>query len=74
MVEMKRILGKRGRTTIPYEFRRILDLKQNDVLTFAMSDLICMLLLLSWKIDSCISSLLLFLIVFLDWDYSIGKY
>ncbi len=38
MVEMKRILGKRGRTTIPYEFRRILDLKQNDVLTFAMDN------------------------------------
>jgi len=38
MARIKRILGKRGRTTIPYEFRKILDLKHNDVLTFAMND------------------------------------
>lgn len=38
MVEIKRILGKKGRTTIPYEFRSLLNLKQNDVLTFAMDD------------------------------------
>ena len=38
MVRIKRILGKRGRTTIPYEFRKILDLRHNDVLTFAMND------------------------------------
>jgi bifunctional DNA-binding transcriptional regulator/antitoxin component of YhaV-PrlF toxin-antitoxin module len=35
---MRRILGKRGRTTIPYEFRQILDLRHNDVLTFAIND------------------------------------
>ena len=38
MANIRRILGKRGRTTIPYEFRQILDLKHNDVLTFAMND------------------------------------
>ena len=38
MSTLKRILGKKGRTTIPYEFRKILDLKHNDVLTFAMND------------------------------------
>ena len=38
MATIRRILGKRGRTTIPYEFRQILNLKHNDVLTFAMND------------------------------------
>ena len=38
MPTMRRILGKRGRTTIPYEFRQILDLRHNDVLTFAIND------------------------------------
>lgn len=38
MATVRRVLGKRGRTTIPYEFRQILDLKHNDVLTFAMND------------------------------------
>lgn len=38
MATLRRILGKRGRTTIPYEFRQILDLRHNDVLTFAMND------------------------------------
>ena len=33
MATLRRILGKRGRTTIPYEFRQILNLKHNDVLT-----------------------------------------
>ena len=38
MAMIRRILGKRGRTTIPYEYRQILDLRHNDVLTFAMND------------------------------------
>ena len=38
MATIRRILGKRGRTTIPYDFRQILDLRYNDVLTFAMND------------------------------------
>jgi len=38
MAKIKRVLGKRGRTTIPYEFRQILDLRYNDVLTFAITD------------------------------------
>lgn len=38
MATIRRILGKRGRTTIPYEFRQILDLRFNDVLTFAIND------------------------------------
>ena len=38
MATIRRILGKRGRTTIPYEFRQILDMRYNDVLTFAIND------------------------------------
>lgn len=38
MTMIRRILGKRGRTTIPYEFRQILDMRYNDVLTFAMNN------------------------------------
>ncbi|SEW38009.1 hypothetical protein SAMN05216413_2603 [Ruminococcaceae bacterium KH2T8] len=38
MAMIRRILGKRGRTTIPYEFRQILDMRYNDVLTFAIND------------------------------------
>jgi len=34
----RRLLGKRGRTTIPYDFRKKLWLKYNDVLTFAMNE------------------------------------
>ncbi len=37
MAFIRRILGKKGRTTIPYEFRQILDMRHNDVLTFAMN-------------------------------------
>ena len=38
MAFIRRILGKKGRTTIPYEFRQILDMRHNDVLTFAIND------------------------------------
>lgn len=38
MATIRRVLGKKGRTTIPYEFRQILDLRHNDILTFAMND------------------------------------
>ena len=34
----RRLLGKRGRTTIPFDFRKKLGLKYNDVLTFALND------------------------------------
>ena len=38
MPYIRKILGKRGRTTIPYEFRQILDMHYNDILTFAMNE------------------------------------
>ena len=38
MAKIKRIMGKRGRITIPYEFRDILDIRPNDILTFAITD------------------------------------
>lgn len=34
MVQMLRILGKRGRITIPYEIRQRVGFKYNDVLSF----------------------------------------
>lgn len=37
MNKILRILGKRGRITIPYEIRRRLGVKQNDVLSFTES-------------------------------------
>lgn len=37
-MEIRRILGKNGRTTIPFPMRAIMNLKDNDVLTFEFSD------------------------------------
>ncbi len=37
MATIKRILGKKGRTTIPYELRQKLDLRYNDVLKFEIN-------------------------------------
>lgn len=38
MAQMYRILGKRGRITIPYEIRRRVGFSQNDVLSFTESE------------------------------------
>lgn len=38
MSTVKKILGKKGRITIPYEFRQILDMNPDDVLTFSMNE------------------------------------
>lgn len=38
MAQMFRILGKRGRITIPYEIRQRVGFRQNDVLSFTESD------------------------------------
>lgn len=38
MYTLRKILGKRGRTTIPYEFRQILDMRAQDVITFSIND------------------------------------
>ncbi len=38
MATIRRILGKRGRITIPYDLRKILGFKLNDVLTFALTE------------------------------------
>ena len=38
MYTVRKILGKRGRTTIPYEFRQILDMRPQDVITFSIND------------------------------------
>ena len=37
MIQMYRILGKRGRITIPYEIRQRVGFSQNDVLSFTES-------------------------------------
>ncbi len=38
MAQMFRILGKRGRITIPYEIRQRVGFRQNDVLSFTESE------------------------------------
>ena len=38
MLKMYRILGKRGRVTIPYEIRKLIDFGYNDVLSFTELD------------------------------------
>lgn len=38
MYTVRKILGKRGRTTIPYELRQILDMRAQDVITFSIND------------------------------------
>ena len=38
MMRMLRILGKRGRITIPYEIRQRLGFRPNDVLSFQIMD------------------------------------
>ncbi len=38
MLKMYRILGKRGRITIPYEIRQRIGVRHNDVLSFTQQD------------------------------------
>ena len=38
MIQMYRVLGKRGRVTIPYEIRQRVGFAYNDVLSFTESD------------------------------------
>ena len=38
MSTIKKILGKKGRITIPYEYRQILDMNPDDVITFSMNE------------------------------------
>ena len=38
MLKMYRVLGKRGRITIPYEIRQRIGFKYNDVLSFTQQD------------------------------------
>ena len=38
MNKLYRILGKRGRITIPYEIRKRIGFSQNDVLSFTESE------------------------------------
>lgn len=37
-MKMYRILGKRGRITIPYDIRRSVGFQQNDILSFSESE------------------------------------
>ena len=37
MEKIYRILGKRGRITVPYEMRKVVGFRQNDVLSFEKS-------------------------------------
>ncbi len=38
MLKMYRVLGKRGRITIPYEIRQRIGFRYNDVLSFTQQD------------------------------------
>lgn len=38
MIKILRILGKKGRVTIPYDIRKIVGFKYNDVLSFEIKD------------------------------------
>ena len=38
MLKIYRVLGKRGRITIPYEIRQQIGFKYNDVLSFTQQD------------------------------------
>lgn len=38
MSTVRKILGKKGRVTIPYEYRQILDMNPDDVITFSMNE------------------------------------
>lgn len=38
MIKMYRVLGERGRITIPYEIRKQIGFKYNDILSFAQQD------------------------------------
>ena len=38
MLKMYRVLGKKGRITIPYEIRQQIGFKYNDVLSFTQQD------------------------------------
>ncbi len=38
MLKMYRVLGKRGRITIPYEIRQRIGFRHNDVLSFTQQD------------------------------------
>lgn len=58
MFTTRRILGKRGRTTIPYEFRQILNLRPTDVISFSINDDKNCVIITKEKIcDECIKSI-----------------
>lgn len=38
MIKMYRVFGERGRITIPYEIRKQIGFKYNDILSFAQQD------------------------------------
>ena len=38
MLKMYRVLGKRGRITIPYEIRKLIGFRFNDILSFTQQD------------------------------------
>ena len=53
MLKMYRVLGERGRITIPYEIRKQIGFKYNDILSFAQQD-DCSVLIKREKIcDNC---------------------
>ena len=58
MFTTRRILGKRGRTTIPYEFRQILNLRPTDVISFSINDDKNCVIITKEKIcDECIKNI-----------------
>ena len=53
MLKIYRVLGKRGRITIPYEIRQRIGFKYNDVLSFTQQDDDSVLVRLEKICDNC---------------------
>lgn len=54
MLTMYRVLGKRGRITIPYEIRQSIGFRYNDVLSFTQQDNGSVLIRREKICDNCI--------------------
>ena len=55
MLKIYRVLGKRGRITIPYEIRKYIGLRHNDILSFTQQNDGSVLMKREKICDDCIS-------------------
>lgn len=55
MLKIYRVLGKRGRITIPYEIRKYIGLRHNDILSFTQQNDDSVLMKREKICDDCIS-------------------